>query len=69
MQTEPRRERDGYRTRVPTPAAMRARDVSRPSDADLAAAELEADRLIDSRLSGRAPRRQERESGATPDRS
>jgi hypothetical protein len=69
MQNDPPREREGNTSRVPTPIAMRARDVSRPSEVDLAAAEAAAERLIESRLSGRSPRHQARGSGTVAHRS
>ena len=65
----PARERDSQRTRVSGSAAMRAREVSRPSEADLVTAENEADRLIGLRLSGRSPRPQGRGSGTVAERS
>jgi len=69
MQHETPREREGPRSRVPTSAAMRARDVSRPTDGDVAAAEASAPVLIEARLSGRTQRRQARGPGGAAVRS
>ena len=69
VQTDPPREREGHRTRVPTPTAMRAREVSRPGEAELTAAEAKADDLIRARLAGRSRRAQDRGAEVVPDRS
>jgi hypothetical protein len=63
MADEHVRDHDAHRSRVPTVAAMRARDVSRPDDADLVVAEAEAAKAISARLAGRSQRLQPRGPG------
>lgn len=62
-------ERLGDRSRVSTTAAMRARDVSRPTGDDLDAAEARAGGVISARLAGRSPRDQAGRAGSSAERS